>query len=355
MIEYKKGDLLKTEAEALVNTVNCVGIMGKGIALQFKKAYPDNYKAYKQACDEKKIQIGSMFVFTTDSLVNPKYIINFPTKQHWKSSSKLENIEKGLKDLVKQILDLNIRSIAVPSLGCGCGGLDWNTVRKLIEKEFSKLENVSFIVFEPIDAKQGIYKPSTSKRKSLTPSRALLLALCDYFIKKNHTISSTDIHQLAFFIQEAGEELKLKFTKETFGLYAKNLNKVINDLQKKDIIKIEEKDPHTKSNCFNILPEAMIQIMECLNKYQDKNRIFNKVLNMIKGYESSYHLSLLSKVFWIIEKEKIDPLNSVKIIEDIKNWNDSKEYDFADKDVIKALHHVVTLRKETDKHKRIAS
>ena len=136
---------------------------------------------------------------------------------------------------------------------------------------------------------------------------------------------------------------------------AEKLNNVIDDLQNQDIIKIEEKDPHTKSMCFNVLPKAMIQVMEYLNKHQDKKQVFDKALKMIKGYESSYNLSLLSKVYWTIEKEKIDPLNTVNAIENIKNWNDSTENDFADKDVIKALNHVINLRKEANKLKSIAS
>jgi len=134
MIEYKSGDLLKQNAEALVNTVNCVGVMGRGIALQFKKAFPDNFKAYATACKNGEVKPGRVFVFPTRQLTNPKFILNFPTKRHWRGKSRLGDIEIGLDDLVKVIRQNNIHSIAIPPLGSGLGGLDWDQVRSRIER-----------------------------------------------------------------------------------------------------------------------------------------------------------------------------------------------------------------------------
>src|SRR5690349_8544281 len=125
MIEHKAGDLLRADVEALVNTVNTVGIMGKGVALQFRQAYPDNYAAYRKACTHGEVQIGKMFVFATGYLTNPRLIINFPTKRDWRSKSRLEDIEAGLIDLVAVVRSERITSIAIPPLGCGNGGLQW--------------------------------------------------------------------------------------------------------------------------------------------------------------------------------------------------------------------------------------
>src|SRR5256885_1323275 len=124
MIALKMGDILADSAEALVNTVNCVGIMGRGIALQFKKAFPDNYKAYEDACKAGEMKPGRMLVFDTGKLHGTRYVINFPTKRHWKGKSKLEDVELGLVALVDDVKRLGIRSIAIPPLGCGLGGLD---------------------------------------------------------------------------------------------------------------------------------------------------------------------------------------------------------------------------------------
>jgi O-acetyl-ADP-ribose deacetylase (regulator of RNase III) len=149
MIEFKQGDLLEEKTEALVNAINCVGVMGKGIALQFKRAFPDNFKQYKIACDAQKVKPGMMFTVLTESLFHPRYIINFPTKRHWKEKSNLEDVQAGLKALVQEIQQKEIRSIAVPPLGCGNGGLDWSLVKPSIADAFASLPEVHVIIFEP--------------------------------------------------------------------------------------------------------------------------------------------------------------------------------------------------------------
>ncbi|BAY08736.1 type II toxin-antitoxin system antitoxin DNA ADP-ribosyl glycohydrolase DarG [Calothrix sp. NIES-2098] len=150
MLEFKQGNLLEENAEALVNTVNCVGVMGKGIALQFKQAYPENFRQYEQACRASKVQLGKMFIVATDSVLNPRYIINFPTKRHWRNQSKIEDIKSGLVDLVQQVQQLDIKSIAMPALGCGSGSLNWADIKPLIESAFAQLADVQVIIFEPI-------------------------------------------------------------------------------------------------------------------------------------------------------------------------------------------------------------
>jgi O-acetyl-ADP-ribose deacetylase (regulator of RNase III) len=148
MIEYTSGNILKCEADALVNPVNCIGVMGRGLALKFKNDFPENYRAYEAACRRKAVQPGRMFVFETDKRM-PHCIINFPTKRHWRDKSQLEDIESGLVDLVKVIRDRGIRSIAIPPLGCGLGGLAWNDVRPRIERTLSCLNGVRVLVIEP--------------------------------------------------------------------------------------------------------------------------------------------------------------------------------------------------------------
>ena len=149
MIELQHGNLLEANAEALVNTVNCVGRMGKGLALQFKQAFPENFRLYAQACREGTVRPGRMFVTPSGRDTNPRYVINFPTKRHWREPSHLEDIESGLLDLIKVVGDLSINSIAVPALGCGLGGLDWAVVRPLIEHAFAEAPSVRVLLFEP--------------------------------------------------------------------------------------------------------------------------------------------------------------------------------------------------------------
>lgn len=152
MIEFTSGDILKADAEALVNPVNCVGIMGRGLALQFRKAFPQNFTAYAAACKRGVVQPGRMFVSATGSPDNPRHIINFPTKRHWRDKSRLEDIEEGLVALVAEVTRLGLTSIAVPPLGCGLGGLSWATVRHQIEHVLAAVPSVRVFVFEPSEA-----------------------------------------------------------------------------------------------------------------------------------------------------------------------------------------------------------
>ena len=148
-LKLAHGDLLNQEVDAIVNTVNTVGVMGKGIALQFKQKWPENFKAYAKACEREEIKPGKMFIYDAGGLLRPRYIINFPTKRHWREPSRIEDIDAGLKDLVEQVKDLKIKSIALPPLGCGNGGLDWSDVRPRIEKAFSELTDVDVRLFAP--------------------------------------------------------------------------------------------------------------------------------------------------------------------------------------------------------------
>lgn len=151
MIRFKLGNILTEDVEALVNTVNCVGVMGRGIALQFKKAYPDNFRAYAKACKLQQVRLGHMFVYETDTITNPRHIVNFPTKKHWRDGSRLSYIETGLDDLVRVIKEHDIHSIAIPPLGSGLGGLDWIDVRSLIENRLRDLADLQIVIFEPTE------------------------------------------------------------------------------------------------------------------------------------------------------------------------------------------------------------
>ena len=172
MIRFKTGNVLAEDAEALVNTVNCVGVMGRGVALQFKKAFPENFHAYAEACKRGEVQPGRMFVFETEQLTHPRYIINFPTKRHWRGDSRIEDIETGLSGLTRVVRDLGIRSIALPPLGCGLGGLEWTAVRQRIEKTLCGLDDVQIVVFEPNGAPEPDRMARNRKVPRMTSGRA---------------------------------------------------------------------------------------------------------------------------------------------------------------------------------------
>ncbi len=182
MFIYKTGDILSEDVEAIVNTVNCVGVMGRGIALQFKKAFPGNFRAYEAACKRDEVVPGKMFVFRTGQLTNPKYVINFPTKRHWRGDSRMEDIESGLQDLIIQIQGLGIKSIAIPPLGSGLGGLSWVDVRSRIEEVLRGNDDLQITVFEPNGAPETKRMVSNRKVPKMTPGRAALVGLLHRYV-----------------------------------------------------------------------------------------------------------------------------------------------------------------------------
>ncbi len=172
MIRFKTGNILAEDAEALVNTVNCVGIMGRGLALQFKKAFPENFRAYAEACEHGKVLPGRMFVFETRTLTNPRFIVNFPTKRHWRNNSRIEDIDAGLVDLARAIRTHGIRSLAVPPLGSGLGGLQWSQVLPRIEEALLGFNSLDIVIFEPRGAPNAERVAHSREARAMTPGRA---------------------------------------------------------------------------------------------------------------------------------------------------------------------------------------
>ncbi len=219
MIAYKTGNILAEDAEALVNTVNCVGVMGRGIALQFKKAFPKNYKSYAAACKRNEVQPGRMFVSETRQLMNPRYIINFPTKRHWRGKSRMEDIDAGLVALVEEIRSRNIRSIAIPPLGSGLGGLDWSEVRPRIEAALQKLSDLKVVIFEPGGAPADTRANRSTDVPRMTAGRAALVGLMHRYLGGllDPFVTLLEVHKLMYFMQAAGEPLRLNFAKGPYG------------------------------------------------------------------------------------------------------------------------------------------
>jgi O-acetyl-ADP-ribose deacetylase (regulator of RNase III) len=323
MIEYKQGDILSEDVEAIVNTVNCVGVMGRGLALQYKNKFPDNFKIYSKACKREEVQPGSMFVTQTQQLTNPKYIINFPTKRHWKGKSKIEDIDDGLIDLIKVIEKYNIKSIAIPPLGSGLGGLDWSIVKNKIENTFSNIKDINIIVYQPLEEKT-IVKNISKEVPKMTAGRASLVGLIDKYLAGmlSPFISLLEVHKLVYFMQVAGEPLRLKFEKAHYGPYAQNLRHVLNVIEGHFISGyVDGGDAPDKQ--IELIPGAVVDSTKFLNGKDSTNDSFQKVIDLVSGFETPFGLELLSTVHWTMKQE--NTTDTEKIVSSIYNWNDRKK------------------------------
>lgn len=324
MIRFKTGNLLVEDVEALVNTVNCVGVMGRGIALQFKKKFPENFKLYAAACKREEIVPGKMFVYKTGALMNPKYVINFPTKRHWRGASKMEDIENGLQDLVKVIKDLKIQSIALPPLGCGLGGLDWNTVRVRIESVMNELHDVDVVVFEPKGAPAAEEMVKNRKVPKMTPGRTALVELMHRYLSGllDPFITLLEVHKLMYFLQESGENLRLQYTKAPYGPYAENLRHVLNEIEGHLIFGYADGEDKPDKQ-LKLVPGAYEDATRFLNEHKSIKEHYDKVSDLVDGFETPFGLELLATVHWVATKENASDAD--QIIEQTYQWSERKK------------------------------
>lgn len=320
MIQLKTGNLLEAPTEALVNTVNCVGVMGKGIALQFKQAFPENFKLYAAACRADEVQPGQMFITETGQLHHPSYIINFPTKRHWRSRSRLEDVESGLVALVAEIKARNIQSVAIPPLGCGNGGLEWDVVRPLIEAALSAVPDVDIWLYEPSGAPAPAEIKVAPKNLKMTAARALLIMLVRHYRTQEYRLTRLEIQKLAYFLQVAGQPLKLNYHKHQYGPYANNLNHI---LQKMEGAYLRGYGDGSQASEIYPLPEAVTAAEAFLAQDGQAQADLERVSRLIYGYETPYGMELLATVHWVMEERQTTDLDT--IITAVQSWNRRKQ------------------------------
>lgn len=323
MIEPTSGDILTADAEALVNTVNCVGIMGRGIALQFRKAFPDNFKAYEAICRRGELYPGQMFIYATGSLTNPRYVINFPTKRHWKGKSRLADIESGLTALVSDIRRLRIHSIAIPPLGCGLGGLDWTEVRPRIERALAAVPDVRVLLFAPTGAPPSTAARVVSQVPHMTSGRAALVGLMQRYLRGllDPFISLLEVHKLLYFMQVAGEPLNLRYVKAPYGPYAENLRHLLLAVEGHYTAGYTDgvDDPQKQ---LELVPGAVVEADQFLAGHQKTQQRFDRVADLVKGFETPFGLELLSTVHWVASQEGATRLETA--IASTFKWNERK-------------------------------
>lgn len=323
MIHYKTGNLFDSGAEALVNTVNTVGVMGKGIALQFKNMFPNNFKLYSKACKNKALKVGQLLVTEEEALLTgKKIIINFPTKTNWRLPSEYKYIEDGLIELVRVIKERNIESIAIPPLGSGNGGLEWNRVKLILEKHLSEVDCEVFI-YEPNSAIQEVLK---KERVKLTPARAMLLSVLYELVRNGEFVSEFASEKIAYFLQRFGAKatFKLEFQPNFYGPYSGKVKHVLYYLNGSYIMGYSSKDKKPFEE-LGIIPNGEIEVNEFLDKPENaKNKaIVEKTKNFLTGFYSPFGLELLSTIDFIITEKNIDTQEA--ITKELENWSDRKK------------------------------
>lgn len=325
MIEFTTGNLLESDAEALINTVNTVGVMGKGVALMFKEAFPENYTAYAAACAAKEVQLGHMFVTERKELFGPKWIINFPTKGHWRYPSKMDWIVSGLNDLKKVVKTQGIKSVALPPLGAGNGGLDWKEVRVKIEAELADLTDVRVIVYEPIAQYQNVAKRTGVEK--LTATRALIAELVHRYSILGIECTLLEVQKLAYFLERyvialgLNNKMNFQFGANKFGPYSDRLkhlldaldgsylhcDKRLGDAGPFDVIRFDY-SKRDKVAAFLTTPEA-----------KEYSAALTETSKLIDGFESPLSMELISTVDWLVNHDSVDPtLDAIKL--KLKTW-----------------------------------
>jgi len=322
MIITAEGNLLQASADALINTVNTEGVMGKGIALQFREAFDLNYRLYRQACKEQRVRVGEMFVTETHELVGPRFIINFPTKRHWKEKSRLEYITEGLEDLKRIIAEYGIKSVAMPPLGCGNGGLNWSQVRPLIEQSLAEII-VPVYLYEPSATISKRERQPTADAQKLTPSRAMLLAAMRAYSSLGYSLSLIEVQKLAYFLQRLGEPLKLNFVKGQYGPFASNLGHVLQRMDGAYLrgMAYKEAKPFAELTLMEEkFPEVEAYIAQYLTD-QQKEQVAH-LTQLIEGFESPLGMELLATVDYLLDAREADDLPT--LVQAVGAWNERK-------------------------------
>ncbi|MEV1016925.1 macro domain-containing protein [Micromonospora sp. NPDC049801] len=331
MIIISHGNLLTAEADALVNTVNTVGVMGKGIALQFKRAYPANYAAYRTACHENQVTLGQMFVFDSARLGPRRYVINFPTKGHWRANSKLKDIETGLADLVRVVRERKIASVAMPALGCGNGGLDWDDVRSLIEGAFAEVPEVRVLLFPPEGAPDPADMPVATVKPPLTPGRVTLIQAIDRYLSRARRLEPRDgitileIQKIAYFLQVLGQPLRLEFSRGRYGPYAESLNHVLDRLEGHYLTGFGDRSARVEELRPIRLPPGAAGDVAAWSEAHGAaaSETLDQLARLTDGFESPYSLELLATVHYAAAAHPpTDDLD--ELTERVRSWSGRK-------------------------------
>lgn len=324
-MNFTQGNLLDARVEAVVNTVNTVGVMGKGIALMFREKYPENFKAYEAACKAGEVEVGRMFVTAGVELDGPRWIINFPTKKHWRQPTKLEWVRSGLVALKDVLREKQIKTVAIPPLGCGNGGLDWAVVRPMIEAALNDLPGVDVIVYEPTAKYQNVAKKQGVEK--LTPARALIAEAVRRYWVLGIECTLLETQKLAWFLERSIKRMGLKdplalgFVADRYGPYAQRLMHLLDGLDGSYL--------HCDKRLSDAAPfdtiwfeESQREKVELYLKSSEAREYLPALEatdELIDGFQSPVGMEALATVDWLLEREGVEP-TIAGIRNGIRHW-----------------------------------
>lgn len=349
MITYGNGDLLAADTQALVNTVNCVGVMGKGIALQFKRRFPENFTTYEKACKRGEVAIGTMFVTDTGQLDGPGCIINFPTKKHWRSPSSLSYVTEGLADLIRVIRERQITSIAIPPLGAGNGGLNWHEVEPLIIKAFDALPDVHVVLYAPAGGVRSIAAPQQIR---MTWGRAMVLAALRGYLHQRRAaepwedttgVSHLEIQKLMYFANVFEPRLGLEFEPNRYGPYSDKVRHLLQGMEGAYTQGLGDATAAALNlDPISITDKGIRELNEFIEADPHASRVtttINAVLRAINGFEGAYGVELLASTHWVATRQGArEPSAAASAV---RTWTQRKGRIYTDDRVRVALHRVL--------------
>lgn len=322
MVEYVKGNMFECNADCLINTVNCEGYMGKGVAYQFKMKFPENNKAYVKACKSGELTVGKIHYYVEEGIT----IINFPTKNKWRENSKIEYIEKGMNALVEVLPELGVKKIAIPPLGCGNGGLIWAEVKNIIDNKIASVsDKYDFVIFEPSTS----YKAIPKKPPEISVSGLVLLDI-RLNLKRFNGIR---LQKAGYFVNFFMGEEYFKFDKWKYGPYSHSIDIVARSIKEYQEYYGIDNSQTTFEQVYRIICSEKVD-----SKFNKLHIAVKKSTEYVNAIQTDKKLEGIATVLYLVQNGAAK--NSGQIVDDFKNWSQDKAKRFSKQYILECIDYL---------------